>query len=449
MKEMRRFFLSGQTRSLSYRLQALNRLKEAVKKYEPELLQALNHDLHKSEFEAYATEIGIVLHEIRYAIQHLKSWMKPQRVKTPFTHFGSKSYIYAEPFGVALIISPWNFPFQLAVMPLIGAIAAGNCAVLKPSELTPATSDVLSKLIAETFPPAYITVTQGGPKTSEALLEEQWDTIFFTGSPAIGRLVMQAAAKRLTPVTLELGGKSPCIVHKDARLSLAAKRIAWGKFINAGQTCIAPDFIYVHRDVKAAFLERFASSIRELYGDDPLAGTHLSRIINERHFTRLSRLLRHEHIYMGGRTDPESLRIEPTVLTDITWDDTVMQEEIFGPIMPVLVYDDLTDVLDTLQHKEKPLSLYLFSEDIRVQEEVVSRLPFGGGCINDTVYHFTTPHLPFGGTGTSGLGAYHGKASFDAFSHRKSILKQTTRFDIPFRYANAKNALRIIRRILK
>ncbi|KIL37044.1 aldehyde dehydrogenase [Cohnella kolymensis] len=445
----RAFFDTGKTKDLAFRIEALQKLRAAVKNCEEALMQALKADLNKSEFEAYSTEIGIVLEEIRFTLRHLRSWTKPKKVKTPVTHIGSTGWVYSEPYGVALIVAPWNFPFQLAVAPLIGAIAAGNCAVLKPSELTPRTSDLLAELIKDNFPEEYLSVVPGGVETSQALLQEKWDYIFFTGSVPVGQIVMQAAAKNLTPVTLELGGKSPCIVHEDANVHLAAKRIAWGKFMNAGQTCIAPDYLYVHESIKATLLSRLAEAIKELYGDNPLNGDEYTRIVSQKHFDRLSGFLEDGVTLAGGGRNADKLAIEPTVLTGISWDDPVMKEEIFGPILPVLEYNDLTDAIEGIRNHPTPLALYIFSESESIQQRVMNSVSFGGGCINDTVYQFTSPYLPFGGVGSSGVGAYHGKGSFDTFSHKKSILKQTTLFDVPFRYPNVKNGLKKIKWFLR
>lgn len=449
VNEQKDYFHSGVTKDLGFRLDALEKLRESIQENEQSIIEALQADLNKSEFEAYSTEIGVVLTEIRFILKHLRTWMKPKRVKTPITHFGSRSYIYPEPYGVTLIISPWNFPFQLTMLPLIGAIAAGNCATIKPSEFTPETSGLLQRLISDIFPESYISVIQGEVETSTALLAEEFDYIFFTGNPHVGKIVMKAAAKHLTPITLELGGKSPCIVHEDANVKVAAKRIAWGKFMNAGQTCVAPDYLYVHHKIKDKFLDYFMKEANSLYGKQALENRDYTRIVSKRHFNRLIELLDHGQTILGGEFDETKLTIEPTVLTDVTWEDPIMQEEIFGPILPVLEYDQLSEVLDGIQHYPNPLALYLFTESRRVEEEVLHTVPFGGGCINDTIYHIVSPYLPFGGVGTSGKGAYHGKASFDTFSHQKSVLKQTTLFDIPFRYPNVKNGLRKIKMFLK
>jgi aldehyde dehydrogenase (NAD+) len=449
IEKQKAFYRTGKTKELSFRLEALRKLQQAVRSHEKKLMGALYKDLNKSEFDAYSTEIGVILEEIRFTLKNLNGWVKPQKVKTPFTHLGSKSAIYSEPYGVALIIAPWNYPFQLAVAPLIGAIAAGNCAILKPSELTPHTSEVLGQLLGEIYPEDYIKVVLGGVETSQALLNEDVDYIFFTGSVPVGKMVMEAASKHLTPVTLELGGKSPCIVHEKASLKLAAKRIAWGKFMNAGQTCIAPDYLYLQKSVASDFLTHFKEAVKELYGEEPLKNETFTHIVSERHFQRLSAFLENGEVVLGGKTDPDSLAIEPTVLRGVTWEDPVMQDEIFGPILPVLEFTDLSEVIDGVQNHPNPLSLYLFTEDTRVQEQILNAISFGGGCLNDTVYHFASPYLPFGGVGTSGTGAYHGKGSFDTFSHKKSVLKQTTRFDLPFRYPNVKNGLKKIKLFLK
>lgn len=446
--KQREFFLQGKTKKLSIRIETLKKLQSLIRSNEQELMNALKADLNKSEFDAYLTEIGIVLEEIKFTLKHLKAWANPRRVKTSLATLGSKSYIYPEPYGVALVISPWNYPFQLAIAPLVGAIAAGNCAILKPSELTPNTSAVLAKLIRENFPEEYISVVEGGVETSTDLLKARFDYIFFTGSVAVGKIIMEAAAKNLTPVTLELGGKSPCIVHEDANLKLAAKRIAWGKFTNAGQTCVAPDYLYVHKRVKQKFLLELKDAIHELYSEDVFQSDQFTKIVSDRHFKRLVSFLNNGVPYVGGKHDAAKLTIEPTILDQIHWDDAVMQEEIFGPILPVMEYETLPEIIKEIQSRQKPLALYIFSESDKVQKEILNDISFGGGCINDTVYHLSSPYLPFGGVGESGIGAYHGKGSFDVFSHEKSILKQTTMFDLPFRYPTMKNGLKFIKRIL-
>ncbi|SCG84316.1 aldehyde dehydrogenase (NAD+) [Proteiniborus sp. DW1] len=449
VSNQKKFFRTGKTKDIDYRISALQRLRDGIKRNEHKFIDALKIDLNKSEFEAYSTEIGVILEEIRFTLRHIRSWASPQRVKTPLTLFGSSSYIYSEPYGVALIIAPWNYPFQLLIAPLIGAIAAGNCAVLKPSELTPRTSEALEQLIRELYPEEYIAVVQGGVETSQALLQEKYDTIFFTGGVSVGKIVMEASAKHLTPITLELGGKSPCIVHEDAKIKLAAKRIAWGKFLNAGQTCVAPDYVYLHHNIRDEFLKELKEAIRELYGECPINNLNYTHIVSQKHFDRLNTFLNEGKISIGGESDKANLVIEPTVLTDITWEDTIMQEEIFGPILPILEYSHISDVINGIHNHPNPLALYLFTESSIVEQKVLKSISFGGGCINDTIYHLVSPYLPFGGVGNSGIGAYHGKGSFDTFSHKKSILKQTTRFDIPLRYPNVKNGLKKIKYFLR
>lgn len=449
IEKQKAYFKTNETKDIPFRLNALQKLKSAIQTNEIELMNALKSDLNKSEFDSYSTEIGVVLEEIRFTLKHLKAWSKPKSVKTPLTHIGSKSFIYPEPYGVALIISPWNYPFQLAIAPLIGAIAAGNCAIIKPSELTPKTSEIIASIIQDIFPEEYISVVLGGVEASTALLQVKTDYIFFTGSVPVGKMIMEAAAKNLTPVTLELGGKSPCIVHKDAKVKLAAKRIAWGKFMNAGQTCIAPDYLYLHHQIKDEFLFHLREAIEDLYGEQPLQNQNFTHIVSEKHFNRLASFLKNGEIIIGGKTDGQLNKMEPTVITNISWEDLIMQDEIFGPILPVLEYNNLSEVIGEIQKHPKPLSLYLFTESHTVQREILQSVSFGGGCINDTVYHFASPYLPFGGVGNSGIGAYHGKGSFDTFSHQKSVLKQTTLFDIPYRYPNMKNGLKKIKRFLK
>ncbi|CAN7322066.1 aldehyde dehydrogenase [Paenibacillus sp. LjRoot153] len=449
MDQQKKYYHTGATRGLDFRLSQLKKLKQAIVERESAIIQALRTDLNKGEKEAYAFEIGIVYQEITHVIKHLKRWMKPKKVKSPMTHSGSRSYIIPEPLGAALIIAPWNYPFMLAFDPLVGAIAAGNTVVLKPSELAPAVSAVMTTLICATFEPQFIAVVEGGVEESRTLLEQPFDKIFFTGSVAVGKIVMEAASKRLTRVTLELGGKSPCIVHQDAHLKLAAQRIAFGKFSNAIQTCVAPDYLLVHRSVKDELLAYLQEAIQSFYGDKPLQSPDYGKIISRRHYERLHHFMNEGKVAIGGLADDRTLQIEPTVLEQITWDMPVMQEEIFGPILPVLTYDSIDEVVTMINARPKPLALYVFSEDKKVQDVLLERISFGGGCINDTLMHFGSTHLPVGGVGESGMGSYHGEMSFQIFSHMKSILKQTTKFDIPFRYPSSKFGLKIIRRLTK
>ncbi|MFK4312004.1 MULTISPECIES: aldehyde dehydrogenase [unclassified Bacillus (in: firmicutes)] len=449
VNKQKEYFYKGHTRSLETRKNNLKKLYEGIQRFEDEIFQALKLDLNKSVHESFTTEIGYVLKEISFQMKHISSWSKPKRVRTALTHFGSKGKVVPEPYGVTLIIAPWNYPFQLAIAPLVGALAAGNTVVLKPSELTPNVSKVLTRMLGELFPEELVSVVEGGAEESTALLKEQFDYIFFTGSVGIGKVVMEAAAKKLTPLTLELGGKSPCIVHKDAKLDVTARRIVWGKFLNAGQTCVAPDYMYVHSSVKEQLIEALRHEIAEQYGKDALQNDNYVRIVSERHFERLCTFLQDGKPVIGGNYTKETLHIEPTVLTNVTWQSAVMEDEIFGPILPIIEYDKIEEVIETIQHHPKPLALYVFSEDRKVQEKVTSNISYGGGCINDVVYHLATPYLPFGGVGSSGLGSYHGEQSFRTFSHYKSILSQSTAFDMKIRYSSTKSALKFIRKLLK
>ncbi|AWD68141.1 MULTISPECIES: aldehyde dehydrogenase [Priestia] len=426
-KKQLSFFNSGKTKDVAFRIETLKKLRELVVRHEEDILKAVKADLNKPEMEAKRAEVGLVLSEIDFAVENLAEWASPKEVETPSTHAGAKSYIYQDPYGLALVIAPWNYPFQLAVSPVVGAIAAGNCVVLKPSELTPHTSSLLAKMFNENFPEEYLTVVEGEVETSTALLKENFDYIFFTGSTMVGKIVAEAAAKHLTPVTLELGGKSPTIVHEDANIEEAAKRIARGKFANAGQTCVAPDYILVQRNVKDELLANLKAVVTNTYGEDVSQNLDFPHVVSEKHFDRLSSFLTNGDIVFGGKTDRSRLFIEPTVLDNISWEDDVMQDEIFGPILPVIVYDEISEVIQVIVKRPKPLALYLFSEDEAVQDHILNSVSFGGGSINDTINHMTSHYLPFGGVGDSGMGAYHGKASFDTFSHAKSILKRSNK----------------------
>ncbi|MBE5098824.1 aldehyde dehydrogenase [Priestia aryabhattai] len=426
-KKQLSFFNSGKTKDVAFRIETLKKLRELVVRYEEDILKAVKADLNKPEMEAKRAEVGLVLSEIDFALENLAEWAAPKEVETPSTHSGAKSYIYQDPYGLALVIAPWNYPFQLAVSPVVGAIAAGNCVVLKPSELTPHTSNLLAKMFNENFPEEYLTVVEGEVETSTALLKENFDYIFFTGSTMVGKIVAEAAAKHLTPVTLELGGKSPTIVHEDANIEEAAKRIARGKFANAGQTCVAPDYILVQRNIKDKLLANLKQVVTNTYGEDVSQNLDFPHVVSEKHFDRLNSFLTNGDIVFGGKTDRSRLFIEPTVLDNISWEDNVMQDEIFGPILPVIVYDEISEVIEAIVKRPKPLALYLFSEDEAVQDHILNSVSFGGGSINDTINHMTSHYLPFGGVGDSGMGAYHGKASFDTFSHAKSILKRSNK----------------------
>lgn len=433
IQQQRSYFGTGQTKDVDFRLAQLKRLKQAILDYQDAIVDAAKADLHRPAFEAYF-EIAAI-GEINLALKQLKSWVKPQRAKTSIDQFPASAWIQPEPLGVVLIIGPWNYPFQLMISPLVGAIAAGNCAILKPSEHAPNTSKVVAEMIQSTFDPHYVAVVEGDATVSQQLLAEKFDHIFFTGGTRIGRIVMEAAAKHLTPVTLELGGKSPCIVEADVRLDYAAKRIAWGKFINAGQTCISPDYLLVNRRIKSELLERLKQYIQEFYGENPLHSPDYGRIINQNHFSRLTTFLEPDKTVIGGQVDPESRYIAPTILDGVTWEDPVMQDEIFGPILPVLEYDDLDEAIAQVNAHPKPLALYFFSQDEQKQEKVLQSTSSGGVCINDVVMQIAVSGLPFGGVGESGIGSYHGKASFDTFSHRKSVLKRSLWLDLGWRYA--------------
>ncbi|MHB9144601.1 MAG: aldehyde dehydrogenase [Symbiobacteriia bacterium] len=445
----REFFDSGATRSYAFRAEQLRRLRRAIRAHEAEIFAALKMDMGKPEMEAYASEIGFVYEEIRHMLRRLRSWMAPKRVGTPLAAQPATSFILSEPLGEVLIISPWNYPFLLLVSPLLGAIAGGNCAVVKPSELAPHTAAVIEKVIAETFPAHYVATVQGGPDVAQVLLARQWDYIFFTGSGAVGRIVARAAAEHLTPTTLELGGKSPAIVHRDAKLDVAARRIVWGKFFNAGQTCVAPDYVLAQRDIKEELLAHMKRHLAQFFGPDPKRSEDYARIVNQRHFDRLSGLLGAGRVVAGGEADRDDLYIAPTILAGVPRDAPVMQEEIFGPILPVIEYETLDEAIATVRRFPKPLSLYLFTGDHRVEERILRDLPFGGGCINDTLMHLTNPHLPFGGVGPSGMGAYHGKFSFDTFSHRKGIVRSLPAIEVHARYQPYRGKMRLARMVMK
>lgn len=435
--------------NLLYRKQKLQDLRVAIKKYEDEIFRALKKDLNKSAFEAYETEVGIVLEEINYTLKHLNKWAKPKRIKTPIFNFLSTSYIYHEPYGKVLIMSPWNYPFQLTITPLIGAFAAGNQIIVKPSEYSSSTAIVVEKLLNEVFSQEEVTVIRGGRAVNQALLEQKYDYIFFTGSFAVGKIVMESAAKYLTPVTLELGGKSPCIIDDSAKVKLAAKRIVWGKLLNAGQTCVAPDYILVHRNIKDELVKEMINYIKEFYGESPINNPDYPKIINEKHYKRILGLIENENIITGGQVDLDLMKIAPTILDDVSWQSPVMQEEIFGPVLPIIEFDNLDDVVTMIQNYPKPLALYFFTTNKENEKMLLSKVSFGGGCINDTIIHLSNSNLPFGGVGQSGMGQYHGKASFDTFSHSKSIIKKSNLVDINLRYPPFKDHLKLLKKILK
>ena len=434
LQTQREYFQTGATRPASARREALDRLRRGIKQHEQALLEALKEDLGKSATEAYMTEIGLALSEIRYVERHLKRWMRPQRKASPLTNFPARSKVTCEPYGVVLIIAPWNYPFLLLISPLIGALAAGNCCVLKPSELAPATAAAVTRMMEETFPREYVTIVNGGVEESQALLDQDFDYIFYTGSPAVGRIVMEKAARHLTPVTLELGGKSPVVVTRSANLRTAARRIVFGKFLNAGQTCIAPDYVLCEQSVHEPFVRMLREELTTMYGPRPLDNPDYGKIINRRHFDRLCLLMDKAKVVAGGETQPERLRIAPTILTGVVPTDDVMQEEIFGPLLPVLSVRDDEEAFRFIQARPHPLALYLFTSDKAVEKRFMTGLEFGGGCVNDVISHIVPHNLPFGGVGQSGMGAYHGHDSFLTFSHRKAIVRRGTWPDIPLRY---------------
>jgi acyl-CoA reductase-like NAD-dependent aldehyde dehydrogenase len=447
IETQKRFFASGKTKNVNFRIEQLNKLESAIKNHEPAILKALKEDLNKPEFEAYI-ELAVIS-DIKYARKNIKSWVKPKKVKTPIDQFPASARIHPEPLGSILIISPWNYPFSLMINPLIGAIAAGNCAVLKPSEIAPATSKVLRKIIEATFAPEYISIFEGGAKISQELLAEKFDHIFFTGGTKIGQIVMEAAAKNLTPVTLELGGKSPCLVDGNIDLKESAKRIAWGKFLNSGQTCIAPDYLLVERTIKNDLITAINQCIKDFYGTEPASSPDYARIVSQRHFERLAALLQDGKIITGGQINEADLYIAPTLMDNVALDAPLMQEEIFGPILPIIEYTNLEEAIAFVNERPKPLALYIFSKDEIKQQKVINSTSSGGVCINDTIMQVGVPELPFGGVGNSGIGNYHGKASFDTFSHHKSILQRYFWFDLNWRYAPYKNKIEQVKRLMK
>ena len=430
----RKYFQTGATLPVSVRITALRGLYTAIVKYENEIHDALKKDLGKSGFESYMCETGLVLEEISYMLKHIRRFAGEKRVRTPLAQFHSRSFKKPSPYGVTLIMSPWNYPFMLTLSPLVDALAAGNTAVVKPSAYSPNTSEILRKILSQCFDPQYVAVVTGGRAENTCLLREHFDYIFFTGSQTVGKEVMRNAAEYLTPVTLELGGKSPCIVDQTADIRLAARRIVFGKYLNCGQTCVAPDYIYCHRSVKDSLVKEIQRQIQLQYGEEPLHNPDYGKIINKKHFDRILGLIEEKKIVHGGNSDRDTLRIEPTVLDNVTFADPVMQEEIFGPLMPVLVFDSLDEAIAGINAMPHPLALYFFTSDKAAAKDVTSRCGFGGGCINDTIIHLATTEMGFGGFGESGMGAYHGKTGFDTFSHYKSIVDKKTWIDLPMRY---------------
>lgn len=444
----RDFFGTQATKPYDFRLKQLQKLSVWMDENEQAVLEALQSDLGKCAYEAYLTELAMVKQELRDAMRHLKGWMKPRRARTAVGQLPGTCRVYSEPYGVTLIMSPWNYPFQLTVAPLIGAVSAGNCAVIKPSAYSAATSALLKRMTGELFEPEYIACVEGGRQENAALLHQRFDYIFFTGSPGVGRLVMEKASAHLTPVSLELGGKSPVIVDETADIALAARRIAWGKWLNAGQTCVAPDYVLVHQRCEEALVEALIQQIRAMYTSAPLANPDYPQIINQRHFERLAGLMQSGVIAHGGQLDPASRRIAPTLLTDVDWDSPVMQEEIFGPLLPILPYRRLEEALDRIRQRPKPLALYLFTRSKAVEARVLREVSFGGGCVNDTVLHLATSHMPFGGVGESGMGGYHGRYSFETFSHFKSVLKRWAKPDVSLRYAPYDGKMKLLKKLM-
>lgn len=449
VNKQKAFFNLNSTKDIYFRIEQLDKLKNIILEYEDLIIDSLYKDLGKSPFESYSTEIGMVLSEISHAQKNIKNWSKVKKVKTPLTNFKAKSYIYPEPYGNVLIISPWNYPLQLTLAPLLGAIAAGNTALIKPSSSSLHTSNTIEKMINENFPEEFIHVINMDSKSADYLLDKKFDYIFYTGSVSVGKLIMGKASKHLTPITLELGGKSPCIVDKEGDIDIFAKRIVWGKFLNAGQTCVAPDYVYVHKDIKDKLIEKIVKYIEYFYGKNIKDNDEYPRIINKKQFNRLISLIDENKLIYGGDSDLESLYISPTIMDNITWDDPVMEDEIFGPILPLLEYESIVQVIEEIKKRPRPLALYVFSTNPKVVTKVINSLSFGGGCINDTVMHLANPHLPFGGIGDSGMGAYHGEYSFHTFTHYKSILDKSLSPDVDTRYPPYKGKLKWVKKFMK
>lgn len=450
LDRQKEFFQTGATKDIAFRIEQLKKLKEILVENEQLLIDEVHKDFQKSAFETYVTEIGLVITDINFALKNIESWTKQRSVSTPLVNFPSKNFIITEPYGSALIIAPWNYPILLSMQPLVGAITAGNTAILKPSELTPHTSSSIERLISESFEPEFLKVILGGVEESSTLVKMDFDYIFFTGSTRVGKIIMRNAAERLTPLTLELGGKSPCIVDETANLEISAKRIAWGKFVNAGQTCVAPDYLLVEKSVKKEFLTHLKTAINQLYGDDPKESPDYPRIINDAHFDRLASLLSDGETVIGGESDKEKRYIAPTILNNISLEDKIMQDEIFGPILPVLDYTSVEDCISIINARPRPLALYIFTSDQKLEDRILNTVSFGGGAVNDTIAQLGNHHLSFGGVGASGFGSYHGKSSFDSFSHQKSVMKKPFWPDVPIRYAPYDDLkLGLVKKVLK
>lgn len=450
IEKQRGYFMSGATLSVDKRLDALKKLQMCIQKHEAEIHATLKKDLGKSGMESYMCETGMVLEEIRYMLKHVRTFSKKKRVRTPLAQFAANSFQIPSPYGVVLVMSPWNYPFLLTMDPVVEAIAAGNTVVVKPSAYSPNTTEVVKRLIEECFDPEYVSVVTGGRAENTYLLQAHFDYIFFTGSQAVGKAVMRHAAEHLTPVTLELGGKSPCVVERTANLNMAAKRIVFGKFLNCGQTCVAPDYVYCDAAIKDELVEEIQKQIRKQYGKDPLKNKNYGKIINEKHFARLCRLIDVQKVVYGGDRREETLQIAPTVMDHVTFEDAVMQEEIFGPILPILTYDSFDQAIETINSMAHPLALYIFTEDKKAADKILTHCGFGGGCVNDVIIHLATTEMGFGGFGESGMGSYHGKRGFDTFTHYKSIVDKKTWLDLPMRYQPYKKLYdRLVRMVMR
>lgn len=449
MIKQRQFFATGATKDVKNRLKHLKKLKQAIKDNEDNICDALSSDFGKSPFETYVSEIGTILVELGHTISHLKSWAKPKRGRTPISHLPGRSRVYAEPYGTVLVIAPWNYPFNLAMAPVIGALSAGNTLFLKPSGAAPATSRILYNILTGIFPNEWVAVFQE-EEVKKTILDLQYDYIFFTGGSEVGRMVMEKAAVHLTPLTLELGGKSPCIVMDDADFTIAARRVAWGKFFNCGQTCVAPDYLLITEKAKKPFFEAVQKEIKKFYGENPASSPDFARIINDRHWARVEKLLHKGKIVIGGESDRKTRYIAPTIIDGISPKDPIMQEEIFGPVLPVITITSLDDAISFINERPKPLALYLFTSKRKNSKRVINETSYGGGCVNDTLKHFANGHIPFGGVGASGMGSYHGKGSFDTFTHYKSVYYNVNFFDNPFIYAPySKLAAMIIKSVIR
>ncbi|MFN0204237.1 MAG: aldehyde dehydrogenase [Bacteroidia bacterium] len=449
LANQRAFFATGKTLDVNFRKLQLQKLIAAIEKYEPKLYDAIHKDSRKSQFEYFGTEIGVTLSDIRHTLSNLRSWAKPKRVGTQMFHFIGSSRIYSEPYGSVLIMGAWNYPFLLLIQPLVGAIAAGNTVVLKPSELAWNTSNVIAEMIQETFPPEYVAICEGDAEVAKGLLQEKWDYIFFTGGTEIGRLIYQSAAKNLTPVTLELGGKSPCLIDEEVHIDYAAKRLVWGRFVNCGQTCVSPDYLLLNRKVKDKFMARLKTAVTEIWGENPQKNDHYARMINDRHFQRVAKLIEPEKVIIGGQTDAADRFIAPTFMEIDSWDSPIMKEEIFGPVCPIILYDDFDKALNLIRSQPKPLAAYIFSTNETHIHRFQTEISFGGGCVNDVMVHLGNGNLPFGGVGDSGIGQYHGVHSFDTFSHKKAILRKSNLMDMPIRYLPHKFPVDILRKIYR